>query len=173
MSGGCSGAARTRRRIFSALNLTAVVLVALLDWAMPAGIVVGLLLGVPIVLSSTADDIRELWLTSALALLAFVLAAIFGSGPVSPAGVWFPNRIIAFSSLLAFCAIAVMLHRRRRQVEQARDEAVRASALSQVLTSLLAHDLRSPCSSRSARWSSSSETSPPRIRISRATCALA
>jgi signal transduction histidine kinase len=126
------------------LNAALVLGIAVVDWMTPAGIVVGLLLGIPIVLSSFADDSRQVWGTFLLALAAFTVAAIFGTPAFSPSHVWIANRIFAIATLPASAAVALLLQRRRIEAERARDEAVSARDLNALLMSLLAHDLRTP-----------------------------
>ncbi len=125
-------------------SVASVLMVAALDWALPAGVVVGMLACVPILLTSMLDDVRDVWLVAGLAMVGFVVAAYFGQGPVSPALVWVPNRILAFLSLPTSAVLAYLLQRRRLEAVKARDSALAASDLNRLLMSLLAHDLRSP-----------------------------
>ncbi|CAN5531622.1 hypothetical protein BH24GEM3_BH24GEM3_21190 [soil metagenome] len=140
------GALPRRQRVSLLLlgNVAAVLAVTALDWMMPAGVVVGVLACVPILLTSMLDDVRDVWLVAGLAIVGFVLAAYLGHGPLSPAVVWVPNRILAFLSLPSSAVLAYLLQRRRLEVVTARDSAVAASELNRLLMSLLAHDLRSP-----------------------------
>ncbi len=115
-----------------------------LDWITPAGVVVGILLSVPIVASSLASRVRDIWTVSGVAAGGFVIAALFGQGPVSPPAVWGPNRVFVIFALAASVVIALRLQDRRLRLEAARDAALRASDTSRLLRSLLAHDLRSP-----------------------------
>ena len=128
---------RRRVRPIFFLCLAAVVLISALDWLTPAGVVVGIFLGVPIALSSTSD--RPLWvvLTGGAAMACFAVAAVLGRGPISPAAVWVPNRVFVFLTLPAITFLALALQRGRLQAESARD-------LNRLLMSLLAHDLRAP-----------------------------
>jgi signal transduction histidine kinase len=136
----------TNRTGLFLLNLAAVIVIMTVDWLTPAGVVVGILAGIPIVLSSFWDDPRRVWLTFAIAAVGFVVAAVLGRGPLSPAAVWIPNRILAFLTLPASAVLAILLQRRRLEAVRARDAAVAASELNRLLMSLLAHDLRSPLS---------------------------
>ncbi len=125
------------------LSVTAIVA---LDWATPAGVVVGILLSLPIIAASLGPRPRDVWLVFAVAAAGFVLAAAFGRGPVSPRAVWLPNRVFVILTLTGSCGIALWLQVRRRALEEARDAAIRASDTSRLLYRLLAHDLRSPLS---------------------------
>lgn len=126
------------------LNTLLVILIVALDWLTPAGTVVGMLLAVPIVATSAASSPRVTWVAFGTATLGFMVAAIFGRGPISPAEVWIPNRVFALLLLPASCALALYLQHRRREIERARDEAHRASEVNRLLVSLVAHDLRAP-----------------------------
>ncbi len=130
----------------TATSLAGVVGILILDWLTPAGIVVGILLCIPIMLSSLTDDRRSVWLTFGIAFVGFFIAAAFGRGPISPEAVWIPNRIFVSLTLPAACAIALRIQTRRIQISRAREEATRSSQLNRLLMSLLAHDLRSPLS---------------------------
>ena len=114
------------------------------DWLTSAGVVVGILLGVPIVLSSTSEDSRDVWLVTLVSIVGFTVAAIFGREPISPREVWVPNRIMTALSLPASAAVALLLHGQRSHARNAAEEARRTSQLNRLLLSLLAHDLRSP-----------------------------
>ena len=125
------------RSVLPYLNLLAILAILWLDWLTPAGIVVGIFLCLPILLTSAMDDPRHVGVASAVAVVGFFVAAWLGRDPISPALVWVPNRVFAFLTLPASTGIALLLQRRRREAERARD-------LNRLLMSLLAHDLRSP-----------------------------
>jgi signal transduction histidine kinase len=133
-----------RQHRFTIAILSTVACIVAVDWIVPAGTVVGLLLCIPIFLSSTSDDTRVVWLTFVLSLAGFVLAAIFGAPPIAPPETWVPNRAFTALTLPAACGVALLLQKRRIEAERARDEALRARDLSRLLMSLLAHDLRAP-----------------------------
>ncbi|MET0395587.1 MAG: HAMP domain-containing sensor histidine kinase [Longimicrobiaceae bacterium] len=135
---------RLRRWLLPALNLAMVVLIALLDWVTPTGVVVGMLISIPIVLASFGDSRGMVWLTFYAGLAGFFFADLFGRGPISSPVVWVPNRIFAFVTLPASCGVALMLQRRRLEAVRARDAAMASSELNRLLTALLAHDLRTP-----------------------------
>ena len=116
------------------------------DALTPAGIVVGILLAVPILLSSTSDRPRYVILASLTALVGFLLAALVGHGPMSPRAVWLPNRIFVIVTIVASCPLALRLQRQRLQAELARGAAEASRDLSRLLHSLMAHDLRAPLS---------------------------
>jgi signal transduction histidine kinase len=147
-SDGASAGERSRlaaaRLPFWILNLVAVLVILALDVLTTAGVVVGIFLSLPIILTSVSDDRRVVWATFLVATIGFVLAAVFGRGPVAPPEVWVPNRVMAFITLPASCAVALLLQRQRLETERARDAAVGASEMSRLLMSLVAHDVRSP-----------------------------
>lgn len=126
------------------VNLSLILVIVLLDWATPAGVVVGILLSVPIVLASLTSRPREVWLTFGVAITSFLAAALLGADPISPRAVWLPNRVFVLLALPASCAVALLLQERRLEAQRARDAAIRTGELNRLLLSLLAHDLRSP-----------------------------
>lgn len=126
------------------INLGAVVAISYLDWLTAAGIVVGVLLGLPILMASLGRSSLDVWITFAAAAIGFVVAAIYGRDPLSPESVWVPNRILAALSIPGTLVLALILHGLRRSAEEAAAEAERSSDLNRLLVSLLAHDLRSP-----------------------------
>jgi K+-sensing histidine kinase KdpD len=121
-----------------------VLLIVLADWLTPAGIVVGMLLSVPILLSSAGDDRNHVLAVGITGTIGFVVAAMFGEGPISPRTVWLPNRLFALVVIIASCLLALLLQRRRLQAEAARADAESARDLGRLLHSLMAHDLRAP-----------------------------
>lgn len=132
------------RSLLPFLNLAAILAILALDWITPAGVVVGILLGIPIGLTSVLDDPKQVWTASIVAAVGFVVAAFLGAGPISPARVWVPNRIFAFLTIPASCAVALLLQRRRMEAEGAASSAESARDQNRLLMSLLAHDLRAP-----------------------------
>lgn len=128
------------------VSLTAVGVIVFLDWLTPAGIVVGILLGLPIIATALSDDRRATWVVTGTASIGFLAAALFGREPISPSVVWAPNRILAFLTLPASLQIAVLLQRARMQTYIEREKAAQASDLNRLLMALLAHDMRSPLS---------------------------
>ncbi len=135
---------RPRALHFTPAVLLAIATIVALDWITPPAIAVGMLLCIPVFLTSLAEDPREIILTTGVAVLGFAASTLWGAPAVSPPLIWVPNRILVFLAIPASCAVALYLHGRRRDVEAARDEAVSGSELNQLLMSLLAHDLRSP-----------------------------
>ena len=132
---------RTRR----AIVVYAIVLtIVIADWLTPAGIVVGMLLCVPILLSSAGDDPNQVLAVGLTAMIGFVIAALFGEGPISPQAVWLPNRIFAMVAIAASGGLSLLLQRRRLDAEAARADAESARDLGSLLHSLMAHDLRAP-----------------------------
>lgn len=135
---------RRSSRVFLAFNIALVILIVILDAVTPAGVVVGILLGVPIVLTSFLDDRKDVSIVFGLAMVGFILAALWGRSPTIPNVIWLPNRIFVVLTLPATFLLALALQRRRVEAARARDEAVIKSELNRVLMSLLAHDLREP-----------------------------
>lgn len=126
------------------LNLCAVAAISYLDWLRAPGVVVGILLGLPILLASTGRHPIDVWIVFVASLIGFEVAAIYGQGVFTPAAVWVPNRILAALLLPGTLMLALVLQRLRHRSEQAAAEAERSSDLNRLLISLLAHDLRSP-----------------------------
>jgi signal transduction histidine kinase len=140
---GPAGGLRGRPVPLGAL-VFAVFAIAVLDVLVPAGIVVGMLLALPIVLASSRRSPREIWLVAALAGAAFTAAALLGRAPVAPPLFWVTNRGLVVLSIPAAAAMALVLQRRTLAAERDRDAAARSGDLNRVLMSLLAHDLRAP-----------------------------
>ncbi|HEX8905560.1 MAG TPA: hypothetical protein VF771_11990, partial [Longimicrobiaceae bacterium] len=128
--------------------LLCILLIAFLDWATPAGVVVGILLAVPVVLASMGTE-ADVLAMGTVAITAFLVAAIAGAPAISPRSVWVPNRIFVSLLIPASTGVALLLQRRRAEAERARDAALSARDLNALLTALLAHDLRSPLASAS------------------------
>ncbi len=127
------------------LNLLLIVAVVLADWITAAGVVVGILLIVPILLSAMRDDRPvAVGLTAVLAAAGYALAAMFGIAGEVPLPVWLSNRIMVVLGLVVTTAVAFMIQRTRVQALEGRDSALAAKDLNRLLMSLLAHDLRSP-----------------------------
>lgn len=144
--GPSSGAARvsSSRPVPMAVLVGAVVVIAAADWLTPAGVIVGALLVIPIVLASTRATQRDVLWVAVLAAAAFALAAVLGNPPVAPPSFWVPNRVLAILAIPAGTSVALLLQRHRQQAERARDAAMGARDLNRLLMSLLAHDLRAP-----------------------------
>jgi signal transduction histidine kinase len=122
----------------------AAALVIIIDWVLPAGVAVGFLLAVPIVLTARSDDRRDVFVVFGLSLTGFVAAAQFGHPPLSPREIWVPNRMLTAFAVCAAGYIALSLQRLRLEVVQQRARAVGSSRLNRLLVSLVAHDLRAP-----------------------------
>ena len=137
---------RSRRRDLTVrwLAYALVLAITVIDGLIPAGIVVGILLTIPVLLSSIGDEPADVFFVSACAVVGFIVAAVFGRGAISPAAVWIPNRVFVTIAVLASCPLALILQRRRLDAEAARTRAERARDVSQLLQSLMAHDLRAP-----------------------------
>ncbi|MBA2572467.1 MAG: HAMP domain-containing histidine kinase [Gemmatimonadetes bacterium] len=127
------------------LNLLLIVAVVLADWITAAGVVVGILLIVPILLSAMRDDRPiAVGLTAVLAAAGYALAAMFGIAGDVPLPVWLSNRIMVVLGLVVTTAVAFMIQRTRVQAHAGRDSALAEKDLNRLLMSLLAHDLRAP-----------------------------
>jgi signal transduction histidine kinase len=126
------------------IGLGLVVVIVAIDWILPAGVAVGILMAVPLLIASASSRSMDVWIVLACAMTGFIVAAIFGEGPVSPARVWVPNRILALMAIPAAGLLARLLQQRRIEAERSRDAAVAAVDTNRLLFSLLAHDLRSP-----------------------------
>lgn len=118
--------------------------ILVLDWLTPAGVVVGILLSMPILLTSLSDETWLPRLTTAVALVGFVIAAMYGRDPISPSAVWAPNRVLALLTLPGSLLLARLIQHGRRRIELERERATRASDQNRLLLSLLAHDMRAP-----------------------------
>lgn len=127
----------------AAASLILIAGISFLDWRTPAGVVVGILLGIPIMLSSISEEPHDVWIVSAASIAGFLAAAALGRGPISPAQVWVPNRILAALSLPAIGVLALILQRRRMEARRSAEASQQASDLNRLLLSLMAHDLRS------------------------------
>lgn len=135
---------RASRRLRLPVTVGLAVAIVFVDWLTPPGVVVAILLVIPIVLASVGDRPTEILLVSTVAGIGFLIERAISAGPMFPAEVWLPNRILAFATIPAAGALALLLQRRRLAADRARDEALRAEELNRLLLSLLAHDLRSP-----------------------------
>ena len=133
-----------RRRGVLVLCYALIVAILVVDWATPAGIVVGLLLGVPVALLSLLDRQRDVLIGAATALIGKAVAAVYGAPPISPPAVWVTNRILAFSSIVAMTFVALILQRQRLAARRALRAALAARDLNGLLMSLMAHDFRAP-----------------------------
>ena len=144
--GGHAGSLPYGSRRFAALNGALVLVILVLDWLTPAGIVVGFLLVLPIVAMSLSDRRGAVWWTGGMAIAGFLVAALFGLGPIAPRQVWLPNRLFVLFLLPATTLLSAWLRRIRRDAQAARDRAVAAGRMNRLLVSILAHDLRAPLS---------------------------
>jgi signal transduction histidine kinase len=135
--------AQSRRGIIVLCYILIIGIVAV-DWATPAGIVVGLLLAVPIALLSLLDRQRDIVIGATTALVGKSVAAIYGAPAISPPTVWVTNRILAFACIIAMTFVAVILQRQRLAARQALRAALAARDLNGLLMSLMAHDFRAP-----------------------------
>lgn len=138
-----STSAIVRRRLL-VLCYTMIAVIVALDWATTAGVVVGLLLSIPIVLLSMLARPRPVLVATLVALIGFTIAAALGQGPISPRSVWVPNRILAVFAIAASGGVALMLQRHRRTAEEALRAALSAHDTNRLLMALMAHDLRAP-----------------------------
>ena len=132
-----------RRRLL-VLCYVLILVIVILDAITAAGVVVGLLLSIPIVLVSMLGRPKPVLAATAVSLVGFAIAAAIGRGPVSPASVWVPNRILAVFGIIASGAVALMVQRHRRMADDALRAAFAARDTNRLLMSLMAHDLRAP-----------------------------
>lgn len=138
-----STATHTRRRLL-VLCYALILVIVVLDWMTSAGVVVGLLLSIPIVVLSMLARQRPVLVATLVALIGFTIAAALGQGPISPRSVWVPNRILAVFAIAASGAVALMLQRHRRTADDALRAALSAHDTNRLLMALMAHDLRAP-----------------------------
>ena len=128
------------------LILTAIILVAVLDWGYSENAVLGLLLALPIAMTATLDE--ERWVWGAAIVAAFAMLGVMYLGPPDDAAVsrevFTLNRVLAFLAIGFSASVAVILQRRRLDAERARDEAISVGSLNRILVALIAHDLRAP-----------------------------
>jgi len=75
-------AGERRSRLLPALNLAVVVLISVLDWMTPAGVVVGILASIPIVLASFTDR-RDSASVSSRSTSSSVASSGSGGGPMT------------------------------------------------------------------------------------------
>lgn len=141
--GGDSTAAQGRRRLL-VLCYALMLVIVILDWITPAGVVVGLLLSIPIVLVSMLGRPQPVLAATAVSLLGFAVAAFWGEAPVAPRSIWVPNRILVVFGIAAAGAVALMMQHHRRMADDALRAALSARDTNRLLMSLMAHDLRAP-----------------------------
>lgn len=138
-----SSAVPSERRLLI-LSYVLMLVIVVLDWLTSAGIVVGLLLSLPIVVLSLLVRPKPIVVATGVALLGFAVAAAFGQAPISPPSEWVPNRILAVLAIVASGIIALLLQRHRRTADDALGAALSAQDTNRILMSLMAHDLRAP-----------------------------
>lgn len=119
-------------------------LIAGIDWMLPAGVVFNILMCIPILMTSNTGRPAYVWVVFVLATVLYIVAAILHGAPVTAPEIWVPNRVIALVSLPGAALLARTLQQRRLDAERVRDEALSASEMNRLLFALLAHDLRSP-----------------------------
>jgi signal transduction histidine kinase len=141
---GADPAAMRGRRRLLVLCYVLILVIVILDWITSAGVVVGLLLSIPIVLISMLGRPKPVLAATAVSLVGFAVAAASGSGPIAPPSVWVPNRILAVFAIAASGAVALMVQRHRRMADDAVRAALSARDTNRLLMSLMAHDLRAP-----------------------------
>lgn len=141
---GTSPAAKYGRRRLVVLCYALMLVVVILDWITPAGVVVGVLLSIPIVMISLLGRPKPVLVATAITLAVYALAAALGRSPVTPRSVWLPNRILEVFAILSSGAIALVAQRHRRSADDALRSALSARDTNRLLMSLMAHDLRAP-----------------------------
>ena len=136
--------AKYGRRRLVVLCYALIAVIVVLDWLTPAGVVVGFLLTIPIVVISMLGRPKPVLVATAVALACFALAATLGRNPVTPRSVWLPNRFLEVFAILSSGAIALVAQRHRRSADDALRSALSARDTNRLLMSLMAHDLRAP-----------------------------
>ena len=127
------------------VNWILILVIVGVDAATPAGVGVGILLIVPILISAMRDDRPAVvGLTVFISALGYVLAAVFGVETEVPVSIWLSNRVMVVLGLVVTALIAFLLQRGRLEALAGRDAALSERDLNRLLMSLLAHDLRSP-----------------------------
>lgn len=119
---------------------------AVADYVTPMGIVIGNLMTIPVLLSALNDDSRAPHLVFGTAIGGFLLATVFGAGPITPPVVYLPNRALTLLIMGIAYAVALAVQRDRRAADRNRREIEARGDLNRLLLSLLAHDLRAPLS---------------------------
>jgi signal transduction histidine kinase len=140
----------TSSLIIASLAVVGVVLIALVDALSGLHPALGLLLCVPVLLSSLSAKKWAILTTGGAALGALLLATpadlaltTAGISP-SPLGGLMEPRATAFAALFASVGLALLLQHQRGAADLVRDSAVQTGELNRLLMSLLAHDLRAP-----------------------------
>lgn len=141
---GTDSTARHARLRLLVLCYVLILVIVVLDWITTGGVVVGVLLCVPIVVLSMLARPKPILAATAVALMAFAVADVFGQAPISPRSIWVPNRILVVFSIVASGTVALILQRHRRTADDALRAALSARDTNQLLMSLMAHDLRAP-----------------------------
>lgn len=135
---------RDERRGLLVLTFSLIAAIVFCDWATPPGIVVGIVLAIPIMLTSMLDDGSWILVAVLVSLIGKSIEVWSSAAPGIPLAVWLPNRILAYAAILASGVVARVLQRHRLAAERARDQALSARDTNRLLMTLLAHDLRSP-----------------------------
>ena len=138
---------RMRTRALHPLSINWILILAIVgvDWITPAGVGVGILLIVPILLSAMRDDRPSVvGFTVFIAAVGYIVAAVFGVDIDLPASIGLSNRVMVILGLVVTTPIAFLLQQRRLEAIAGRNEALSERDLNRLLMSLLAHDLRSP-----------------------------
>ena len=126
------------------LLLSLSVLLLTIDWYVPAGIAVGLLLTLPLIGTALFDDPRSTRQLLLLCLLVKLTEQLFGPEPRAADVIWITNRTLVVTSWLASWGLASALRQLRLEAETQRNSAMASSHLNRLLVSLVAHDFRSP-----------------------------
>ncbi len=125
-------------------NVAAIVLVSVADWWTRPGVLLGLLLIVPIMLSSLGRDESDIWITSGFAIFAYLVTLVLSRPPLLAASVWLPNRILGTLTLIGATTGALFLHRQRYRLHEHQTHSRRSDELARLLVTLFAHDVRAP-----------------------------
>jgi two-component system, OmpR family, sensor histidine kinase AdeS len=124
--------------------LAAILIIGLLDALTPPPVFAGTLLVVPILAASRADHPRIVQITFAFAMAALIVSMMVAHSAGFSMELWLPNRAIEIVALPGSTFLALLLQRQRIGARRARNRADRARGISEMLSGLIAHDLRAP-----------------------------
>jgi signal transduction histidine kinase len=121
-----------------------ILLIGLLDAITPSQVFAGTLLVVPILAASRTDQPQVVYLLFAVAMVSLLISMVIARSAGYPAALWLPNRAIEIVALPGSTFLALALQRQRIDARRARNRADQARGVSEILSSLVAHDLRAP-----------------------------
>ena len=118
--------------------------IALIDAATPPTVFAGTLFVVPILAASRADDPRMVQVVFGMAMVALLASMVLARVAGHAVEFWLPNRIIEIVALPGSTFLALVLQRQRIEARKARNRADRSREVGEILSGLVAHDLRAP-----------------------------